>query len=58
MNKAVDQWESGRSEAAVKSLEDAFISLEKLPDSDARDGVFDLMTMLGEEMGFQVESGG
>jgi hypothetical protein len=34
------------------------MSLEKLPDSDPRDGVFDLMTMLAEEMGFQVESGG
>ena len=58
VTKALDHWGSGRTEAAVESLEDAFVSLEKLPDSEARDGVFDLMTMLAEAMGFQVESGG
>ena len=58
VNKALDQWGSGRTETAVESLDDAFVSLEKLADSEARDGVFDLMTMLAEAMGFQVESGG
>ena len=58
VNKAVDQWESGQREMAIESLEDAFISLGKLPDSDERDQLFDLLTMLAEEMGFQVENEG
>jgi hypothetical protein len=56
VNKAVDQWGKGQREMAAASLEDAFTSLEKLPESDAHDELFDLLTTLAEEMGFQVVS--
>jgi hypothetical protein len=39
---------------AAASLEDAFTSLEKLPESDAHNELFDLLSTLAEEMGFQV----
>jgi len=55
VNKAIDQWGKGQSEMAAKSLEDAFTSLEKLPESEAHDELFVLLTALTEEMGFQVE---
>jgi hypothetical protein len=56
VNKAVDQWGKGQREMAAASLEDAFTSLEKLPESDAHDELFDLLNALAEEMGFQVVS--
>jgi eukaryotic-like serine/threonine-protein kinase len=56
VNKAVDQWSEGEREMAAKSLEDAFTSLDKLPESDAQDELFVLLTTLTEEMGFTIES--
>ena len=56
VNKAIDQWGKGQREMAAKSLEDAFTSLDKLPESEAHDELFVLLTTLTEEMGFTVES--
>ena len=56
VNKAVDQWSEGEREMAAKSLEDAFASLDKLPESEAHDELFVLLTTLTEEMGFTVEN--
>lgn len=58
VSEAIDQWEEGQGEAAAQSLEDAFASLEKLPDSEAHDELFDLLSTLTEEMGFEVEDDG
>ncbi len=58
MNKAIDQWGEGQGEMAAKSLEDAFASLEKLPDSEAHEELFALLTTLTKEMGFEVEDAG
>jgi serine/threonine-protein kinase len=54
VNKAIDQWGKGQRDMAAASLEDAFTSLEKLPESEAHDELFDLLSTLAEEMGFQV----
>ncbi|MGZ5385511.1 MAG: hypothetical protein ACXWH0_16215, partial [Acidimicrobiia bacterium] len=56
VSKAIDQWGNDQREMAAKSLEDAFISLDKLPESEAHNELFVLLTTLTEEMGFQVES--
>lgn len=58
VSKAIDQWEEGEREKATTSLEDAFTSLEKLPDSEAHEELFVLLTTLTEEMGFSVENEG
>ncbi len=58
VNKAVDEWGKGQREMAAESLEDAFASLEELPESEAHDELFVLLTTLTEEMGFQVENDG
>jgi hypothetical protein len=55
VSKAIDQWGKGQREMAAKSLEDAFTSLEKLPESEAHDELYVLLTTLTEAMGFQVE---
>jgi len=55
VTRAVDQWGKGQSEMAASSLEDAFRSLEKLPESEAHDELFALLTSLTEEMGFEFE---
>jgi hypothetical protein len=53
--KAIDQWEKGQREMATKSLEDAFTSLGRLPESEATEDLFALLVTLAEAMGFDVE---
>ena len=55
VSEALDQWENGEPDLAANSLEDAFTSLEKLPESEAQDELLVLLTTLTEEMGFDVE---
>ncbi len=54
IEKAVEQWRAGDMEKSAESLEKAFDSIERFPESEARDDLVGLMTALAEEMGFEL----
>lgn len=53
--RAIEHWEQDDREESAKSMEDAFKSISRFPESDARDALFALLVRLAEAMGFEVE---
>jgi tRNA A-37 threonylcarbamoyl transferase component Bud32 len=58
VTKAVEQWEEGQDEKAAETLGDAFNTLGKFPESEARDDLLALLIALTEAMGFEIDEEG